>query len=387
MFNRLASHLIMNSFRTLPLLIVLLSLLVAGCAHKPARSDKSKPPENEVSDTLARHESELKPGGSYSGTMITGDFAGHPEVMTFIDGMVAKHGFSRDYLVGLFSQAKRKQWTLDYLAKESGPAAATPRPGAWTRYRSKFMTEQHIGGGVTFWQRNAKVLQQTSQRYGVPIEYILGIMGVETQFGRNVGNHRVLDALSTLAFEYPRRAEYFREELEKFLVMTGREHIDPGRPVGSYAGAMGLGQFMPSSFLNWGVDLNKDGHCDLWAADDAIGSIANYFVQHGWKRDEPVVVPAMALNGNVQNLETGYDTHYSLENLKSRGIKPISNIRSDEPFRLLRLRANKGDEYWLGYQNFYVITRYNHSTHYAMAVHQLAQAIKQRYHESMTATR
>jgi membrane-bound lytic murein transglycosylase B len=368
------------------------ALLSTGCAHKQPRKgiQKQKTQDMEVSDTLAKTpvKGDLSPGGHYAASSITGDFAGYPALDGFIQEMVAKHGFSREYLNGLFSQAQRKQWTLDYLSRETGPAAATPRPGAWTRYRSKFLTEAHIGGGVAFWQRNAKSLQQASRRYGVPPEYILGIMGVETQFGRNVGSHRVIDALATLAFDYPRRGDYFREELEKFLVMAGRERIDPSRPVGSYAGAMGLGQFMPSSFLNWAVDFDKDNRCDLWAPGDAIGSIANYFVQHGWQRDQPVVVPAVAMNGNVQNLETGYDTQYPLETLKAVGIRPIStNIKASEPLRLLRLRANKGDEYWLGYQNFYVITRYNHSTHYAMAVHQLAQAIKQRYQESVTANR
>jgi membrane-bound lytic murein transglycosylase B len=362
-------------------------LALSGCAHHAAQLERSKRVSAKQVPEGSQGSVELKPGGQYWGSSIVGDYADYPALGTFTTEMADKYGLSREYLNGLFSQVKRKQWTLDYLAKESGPAAATPRPGAWTRYRSKFLTEQHISGGAAFWQQNAKTLQSASQRFGVPPEYIIGIIGVETQFGRNVGTHRVIDALTTLAFDYPRRADYFRDELEKFLVMAGREQIDPSKPVGSYAGAMGLGQFMPSSFLNWAIDFDQNRRCDLWEPKDAIGSVANYFSKHGWQRDRPVATPAMATKGSAQNLETGYDTQYTLEMLSSGGIRPISSIKTDESLRLLRLRANKGDEYWLGYQNFYVITRYNHSTHYAMAVHQLAQAIKQRYQEMRSATR
>lgn len=197
----------------------------------------------------------------------------------------------------------------------------------------------------------------------------------------------MLDALTTLAFDYPRRGDYFRGELEKFLVMARNERIDPARPVGSYAGAMGLGQFMPSSFLSWAVDFDGDGHRDLWQADDAIGSIANYFAEHGWRRGEPVVTAATATEANVQNLESGYDSDYALATLMAKGIRPAAPVAEESSVSLLRLRADRGDEYWLGHKNFYVITRYNHSTHYAMGVHQLAQAIKRRYLDSRQAVR
>ncbi|NJD07918.1 MAG: lytic murein transglycosylase B [Methylococcaceae bacterium] len=358
-----------------------------GCGSTAKRVDERPLP------AAQRHESE--PGtarsgalvGRYSSPRVTGDYAGYPAVTAFIDEMAARHGFPKDYLAGVLSQAHRKQWTLDYLTREAGPTVVTPRPGAWTRYRSKFLTELHINGGVSFWQRHGRSLQRASERYGVPPEYILGIIGVETQFGRNVGDHRVLDALTTLAFDYPRRAEYFRGELEKFLLMTRNERIDPAKPVGSYAGAMGLGQFMPSSFLSWAVDFDGDGRRDLWQADDAVGSVANYFVEHGWQRGEPVVTAATATNANVQNLESGYDSQYAAATLVANGIRPAAPLPDDASLSLLRLRAIRGDEYWLGHKNFYVITRYNHSTHYAMAVYQLAQAIKRRYLESRQATR
>jgi membrane-bound lytic murein transglycosylase B len=386
-----------------PLVLLLLAaLLVAGCASRPpAKSPKKigkanvSPPTRlsrnssaQASAAARRRPESSYPsirsssGGShYRAFRITGDYAGYPALQQFIEYMVARHGFSREYLSGVFSQAKRKQWTLDYLGKQAD-AVGQPRPGAWSRYRSKFLTEKHISSGAAFWRRHASALERAGALYGVPPEYILGIMGVETIYGANVGNHRVIDALTTLSFDYPRRGDYFKTELEKFLLMARDERVDPFYPVGSYAGAMGLGQFMPSSFLQWAVDFDGDGHRDLWNPVDAIGSIANYFAAHGWRPGEPVVTAARG-SAMARNLESGFDTRYSLAALTSYGIQPVAALGRDSTVRLLRLSADSGDEYWLGHQNFYVITRYNHSTHYAMAVHQLAQAIKRRYFESV----
>ncbi len=319
-----------------------------------------------------------EPAGAYRATRVFGDYAGYDAVDQFIDRMAARHGFTREYLNGLFSQVSRKDWTLNYMARQAG-AAASPRPGAWTRYRAQFLTEAHIAGGAAFWNRHAEALRRASERYGVPPEYIIGIMGVETIYGRNLGSHRIVDALTTLAFDYPRRGDYFAEELENFLIMTREEGIDPTEPVGSFAGAMGLGQFMPGSFLKWAVDFNRDGRRDLWEADDAVGSIANYFAQHGWRSGEPVVTRAVVTGSGVESLESGYDAQYSLAELQRYGIQPAGHCPDGQRVRLLRLRAAQGDEYWLGHENFYVITRYNHSTHYAMAVHELAQAVRARY--------
>jgi len=378
-------------------LLLLAAVLVAGCATRsPAKPPKKTAKINVVPPARSHRgsaagraaDSSYRPvragspvAGSYRALGIGGDYAGYPALQQFIDQMVVRHGFSREYLNGLFSQARRKQWTLDYLGKESG-AAGQPRPGAWSRYRARFLTDKHIAGGVAFWRRHASELERAGARYGVPPEYILGIMGVETIYGANVGNHRVIDALTTLAFDYPRRGDYFKTELEKFLLMTRDEGVDPSVPVGSYAGAMGLGQFMPSSFLQWAVDFDGDGRRDLWNPVDAIGSIAQYFAAHGWRPGEPVVTAARG-SAMARNLESGFDTRYSLAALTGYGIQPAAALDGDSTVRLLRLSADSGDEYWLGHQNFYVITRYNHSTHYAMAVHQLAQAIKQRYYESV----
>lgn len=373
-------------------LVIAATLVMSGCAgntaavKKPAPLTSASTLKTPVPSATARQSSPPVPAVNYSAAKITGDYAGYPVLGQFIQRMADEHGFSREYLYAVFSKAQRKQWTLDYLSKETGGGGGGPAPGAWSRYRAQFLTHLHINGGIEFWHKHRTCLQQAADRYGVPPEYILGIMGVETAFGRNIGKHRIIDALTTLAFDYPRRAAYFTGELEKFLLMTRAEKIDPLKPVGSYAGAMGLGQFMPSSFLQWAVDFNGDGVRDLWQPEDVVGSIANYFVAHGWHPNEPVVTPASVSGAQFAALETGFDTHYDLKALSQSGIRPARAMaNTPDKLSLLRLRASHGDEYWLGHPNFYVITRYNHSTHYAMAVHELAQAIKQGYLDSVAA--
>jgi membrane-bound lytic murein transglycosylase B len=361
-------------------------LLFFGCASQPEKTNNAnwaKSPTHQNPPQQARTANpDLRPlaaVGAYRAETVNGDYAGYPALQQFIAQMVEKHGFQREYLNGVFSQARRKQWTLDYLAKSDQSLKGKPAKGGWTRYRAQFLDERHINSGVSFWRQHQAALQRASQQYGVPEEYILGIMAVETTFGGFVGNHRVIDALTTLAFDYQRRGEYFRSELENFLVMTRSEAMDPGKPVGSFAGAMGLGQFMPSSFLQWAVDFNGDGRRDLWNPEDVIGSVANYFAQHGWQSGQPVV---SSIRGNLAaatTLEPGIDSQYPLDRLKQLGISPEDNCRCDYPLRLLLLRHQNNDQYLLGHGNFYAITRYNHSTHYAMAVHELAQAIKGAY--------
>ena len=377
-------------FRFVPCLFLAVALgsvvLVAGCANgsptQSARTGRSVSVAASSRAVFARkpavYEQPSIAVGGYAAPTVYGSYAGYPELERFIDHMVNRHGFSRQYLNGLFSQARRKQWTLDYMGR-SKKKRAPSRPGGWSRYRAKFLTKKHISRGATYWSRHASALRRASMRYGVPSEYIMGIMGVETIYGGNVGNDRVIDALTTLAFDLPRRATYFRGELENFLLMAREERIDPLQPKGSFAGAMGLGQFMPTSFRRWAVDFNGDGRRDLWNPVDAIGSIANYFAEFGWRPGEQVVTRAAANGSEAKSLESGFDTSYSLRTLARYGIYPAAPLRSSNPWRLLRLSTYHGDEYWLGHQNFYVITRYNHSTYYAMAVHQLAQAVKQRY--------
>jgi len=325
----------------------------------------------------------LKPGGTqrspvgrYSAHSISGDFAGYSNLEQFIEEMVHKHGFKRDYLNGLFSQAQRKNWTINYLAKSDQAMKSGPAPGGWTRYRAKFLDEHHIAEGVGFAYSYRNALQRASLQYGVPEEYILGILAVETIFGGYVGYHRVLDALTTLSFDYVRRGDYFRGELGDFLLMTRNEGLDPAEPIGSFAGAMGLGQFMPSSFLEFAVDFNNDGRRDLWDPEDAIGSIANYFAKHGWKPGQPVVNPLTTKR--TVTLEPGITKQYTLAEIEQAGLNPVLSYDSEGPLHLLLLRYSGHDQYLIGYPNFYTITRYNHSTYYAMAVHETAQAIKQR---------
>ncbi len=368
----------------------LLVLLLAGCASSPEprpaaivrarEATQQRPPsQSRIATADLRPFAEV---GAYHASAVSGDYAAYPALAEFIEQMVKKQGFSREYLNGLFSQAKRKQWTLDYLQKGDQALKSKPAPGGWSRYRAQFLDEKHINSGVLFWRQHQASLQRASQQFGVPSEYILGILAVETTFGGFVGNHRVLDALTTLAFDYQRRGDYFRSELENFLVMTRSESIDPAKPVGSFAGAMGLGQFMPSSFLQWAVDFNGDGRRDLWNAEDAIGSVAHYFAQHGWQAGQAVVSNTRGVLVPSVTLEPGINSQYPLSSLAAAGIVPIEACRCDYPLRLLLLRHQSHDEYRLGHPNFYVITRYNQSTHYAMAVHELAQAIKSRYQKT-----
>jgi membrane-bound lytic murein transglycosylase B len=203
-------------------------------------------------------------------------------------------------------------------------------------------------------------------------------MGVETIYGANVGNHRVIDALSTLAFDYPRRATYFESELESLLIMARQEGVDPSKPVGSFAGAMGLGQFMPSSFLKYAVDFDGNGRTDLWDPEDAVGSIAHYFAEFGWQSGQPVVEKARVMGVEADTLQSGFDSRYTLTALGNHGIRTEGRDPFSGEVSLLKLSTQTGDDYRIGYPNFYVITRYNHSTYYAMAVYELGQAIRQR---------
>lgn len=368
-------------FRSLSACMILLFMMLnASCVQRESGVTRKEqiPSKAEVLVGADPYHVTGDSPGNYRSQSLSGDYRQNKALDSFIDRMVSQYGFSREYLLGLFSQAKRKQWTLDYLAKEKPTGA--PKPGAWTRYRAQFLDDRHISSGVKFWSLHASALKRAYDEYGVSPEYILGILGVETIYGANLGNHRIIDALTTLSFDYPRRADYFRSELEKFLVMCRGERVDPSKPKGSYAGAMGLGQFMPSSFLEYAVDFNGDGKKNLWDPEDAIGSVAHYFSGYGWQREARVTSPVQVQNQPI-GLKTGYDSSYSLEELEMAGVELGGSVKTAEmgPVSLLRLSSVRGDEYWVGFKNFYVISRYNHSTHYSMAVHQLAQAIRKAY--------
>ena len=242
-----------------------------------------------------------------------------------------------------------------------------------------FITDTRIARGVDFWRQHEAALARAEQEYGVPAQIIVSIIGVETFFGRNTGNYRVIDALSTLGFDYPPRAPFFRKELREFLLLAREQQVDPLTLKGSYAGAMGLPQFMPSSFRAYAVDFDGDGHINIWTdPDDAIGSVASYFKRHGWVGGQQVVSRADARGDRVdEGLSPGLDPVMSVGELRGLGWASHDALRDDMPVTAFRLDGDKGPEYWMGLNNFYAITRYNRSVMYAMAVYQLSESLVQ----------
>ena len=294
-------------------------------------------------------------------------------VEAFVQRMVEQHGFEAEEVRGILGQAKKRQ---DIIDKISRPAERTLN---WSQYRKIFLTGKRIRGGVDFYQRNRQALERAEREFGVPPQVVTAIIGVETFYGRIAGRDRVLDALYTLAFHYPKRSKFFTSELENFLLLTRQEGLDPTRPRGSYAGAMGLGQFMPSSYLAYAVDFDGDGKRDIWKNEtDAIGSVANYFARHGWKRDFPVTLPVDGVDPNhhASFLNGKLKPAFTLAQLREAGLRFDEAINDQLKAALIEFGTDSGKEYWLGLDNFYVITRYNHSPMYAMAVHQLGEAIR-----------
>lgn len=343
-----------------------LFVLLAACSSKP------KPTETETTTGTPSGGFLLEP--QHNVMQMGGDFANNPNAQQFIDKMVNKHGFDRQQLQEILSQAKRLDSVLRLMDNQAPTTSVKPPSGpngAWLRYRKKFITPDNVQNGVVFWNQYEDALNRAWQVYGVPPEIIVGIIGVETRWGRVMGKTRILDALATLSFNYPRRAEYFSGELETFLLMARDEQDDPLNLKGSFAGAMGYGQFMPSSYKQYAVDFSGDGHINLWDPVDAIGSVANYFKAHGWVKGDQVAIMA---NGQAPGLPNGFKTKYSISQLAAAGLTPQQPLGNHQQASLLRLDVGTGYQYWYGLPNFYTITRYNHSTHYAMAVWQLGQA-------------
>lgn len=344
-----------------------LFVLLAACSSKP------KPTETETTTGTPSGGFLLEP--QHNVMQMGGDFANNPNAQQFIDKMVNKHGFDRQQLQEILSQAKRLDSVLRLMDNQAPTTSVKPPSGpngAWLRYRKKFITPDNVQNGVVFWNQYEDALNRAWQVYGVPPEIIVGIIGVETRWGRVMGKTRILDALATLSFNYPRRAEYFSGELETFLLMARDEQDDPLNLKGSFAGAMGYGQFMPSSYKQYAVDFSGDGHINLWDPVDAIGSVANYFKAHGWVKGDQVAVMA---NGQAPGLPNGFKTRYSISQLAAAGLTPQQPLGNHQQASLLRLDVGTGYQYWYGLPNFYTITRYNHSTHYAMAIWQLGQAV------------
>lgn len=319
----------------------------------------------------------LLPGAATQEALAHASFAGDPQAGAFIDDMVSRHGFDRRRLQTLFAGAQKRE---DILAAIARPAESKP----WYEYRPIFVNQARIDGGVDFWQRNASILRRVERDYGVDASIIVAIIGVETRYGRNTGRYRVIDALSTLAFAYPPRSRFFRSELEQFLLLARDERVDLNKALGSYAGAMGYGQFIPSSYRRFAVDVDGDGRRDLWdSMEDIIGSVANYFREHGWALHQNVARRArVERTPDGALLDGGLKPTRTAGALAAAGISARPPLPPDTPVALLALENGSDPEYWLTLNNFYVITRYNRSPLYAMAVYQLSEAIRDAYRQA-----
>ena len=296
-----------------------------------------------------------------------------PDVAEFIEEMAEQHDFDRDALRDILGQAEFKSSIIE---KISTPAE---RKLTWAEYRKIFMTRERINAGATFWSENREMLERINKETGVSIEMIVGIIGVETFYGRITGRDRVIDALATLAFEYPPRAKFFRNELVQFLLLAREEDIDATVPLGSYAGAMGRPQFMPSSFRAYAVDATGDGKRDIWDNwADVAGSVANYFLEHGWRPNEEVTAQATLSSrwkGPAPEPKNTLKASDTVEGLSRKGVLFATALCADSKSELLTYEGDAGIEHWVGFHNFFVITKYNRSVMYALAAHQLGQQV------------
>lgn len=313
------------------------------------------------------------------------DYSEDPKTKLFIESMVKKHDFKRSYLIELFSNVKVQKSALRFFVKRPKKKLTEkqkvrlqklyPKHGAWDRYVKLKVTPKRIQQGRAFIKRYQSTFDEVEKHYGVPKEYIAAIIGIESAYGVNVGKYPVFDTLTTLAFEKNRRNRFFKSELEKFILLSYRQEFNPKNVRGSYAGAIGLGQFMPSNYEAYGVDFNGDNRITLQKPEDTIASIANYLKKNGWRKGEEVATRVSYEGERFSQYKTGYKRTYKRKELK--GIEP-KNGRWDYhgKIRLIKLNRTKYDELWYGAKNFFVITRYNHSAYYAMSVHQLAMQIK-----------
>lgn len=294
----------------------------------------------------------------------------HPKLDDFVNEMVKEHQYDETFIRQTLAKAERKDSILEAISR---PAEKT-KP--WHEYRDIFLTPKRIKAGKAFLKEHKATFDAVEAKYGIPRELIAAIIGVETFYGRNMGSYRVIDALATLGFDYPQRSLFYRE-LKNYFLMVRDNQLDPLSIKGSYAGAMGLGQFIPSSYISYAVDYDGDGHKDLWNnVDDAIASVAYYFKRYGWQPNEPVSATVTLYNAEADELANktlslgGDFSHW-----KEKGVNPPKNVTNREA-ALYRYKTESGDEYWLGFKNFYVITRYNRSRLYVRAVFELSEALK-----------
>ena len=347
------------------LLVLGLSVSILGCASNPVLS--SPTPTTRPPAQTDLHQTTLLQADPRPSEL-------RADIAAFVAQVAAAHAFDPGVLTEVFEEV---ELLPDVVALMEKPAEKKP----WDSYRAIFVTPARVRGGVAFWQTHRDALARAERTYGVPPEIVAAIIGVETSYGANTGSFRVIDALATLAFDYPRRAEYFTGELEKFLVLARELDLDPLSPEGSYAGAMGLGQFMPSSYLNYAVDFDQDGARDLFNNPvDAIGSVANYLAGHGWTAGGAVAAPALIrAQGYQQALNRSLKPDMTLSELARLGVGAPTALPPDTLTRLASLDSEGNSEYWLTFGNFYTITSYNRSVYYAMAVYQLSLEIAQAY--------
>lgn len=303
----------------------------------------------------------------------TTNYGRRADVQCFVAKMCHKHGFEQEELCALFGQVRPQPKIIKAMEKPK-EGKATP----WYVYRAIFITPERARQGARFWQKHEKVLAEVEKQYGVPAQVIVAILGVETQYGQNKGTYRVMDALTTLAFDCSRRGKYFQDELEQYLLLTRDQNLDPLSLLGSYAGAIGLPQFMPSSYRRYGVDFVHDHQVNLVDnRADVVASVANYFKANGWLTGQPVAVRANVTGDDYYRFLTKkLKPVWTLGELRAHGIVPRYNMTDDNTKVVFMVFEGKaGTEYWLGFKNFYVITRYNSSRYYAMAVYQLSEKI------------
>lgn len=288
----------------------------------------------------------------------------------FMQDMVDRHGFSLPELNALFKQAAFQE---EVIAAITTPAESK----AWYQYRSIFLTPERIKGGADFLIQHAVTLKKAEEAYGVPAEIIVAILGVETRFGLRTGRFRVIDSLATLALYYPPRASFFRRQLEEFLLLAREEKFDPLNVYGSYAGAIGQAQFIPSSYRRHAVDFDGDQRRDLSTTADAIGSIANYLKTHGWEANSPIAHRATPKDDQaLQRVAQGYRPQILASELRKNGLQFVADVADHQRGGFIQLELETGPEYWVTWKNFHAITEYNHSPLYAMAVYQLSQEIR-----------
>ena len=307
------------------------------------------------------------------------DYALQPEVQAFIDDLVKTEQFNKKELEALLGQAKKSDRVLELISR---PAEKRLE---WKDYRKIFMTDKRVTLGVDFWLDHAKTLSLVEEKYGVPANVIVAIIGVETYYGRQTGGFKVLDALSTLSFDYPPRSKFFTKQLKEFFILAREQELEVSELTGSYAGAMGIPQFMPSSYRAYAVDYTKDGQSNIWQEEeDAIASVANYLKENGWKAGKPIASKAKVTGGKFEGvISSSTKPKSTIKQLEDAGWDPIAILPSAAKAAALTFEGDKGTEYWVGLNNFYVITTYNRSKLYALAVLQLAREVKSSYKASL----